>query len=90
MTKEARIKSILREIEYGFIGYDNLHGDNDQGLEIIADALKKYLPVNPEEYFDGYADGYPVIEYSCPNCGRDLYDDSEHHCICGQTIKWPD
>lgn len=42
MTDIERIKSILAECEYGYIGYDNLHSDNDRGITLIAEALSEY------------------------------------------------
>lgn len=56
-------------------------------IHTVREALEKQIPKKPEEYWDGYADGYPVIEYQCPCCGRDI-DDTDHHCVCGQTIDW--
>lgn len=54
---------------------------------IIKNALDKQMPKKPDAYYDGYYDGYPVWEYKCPCCGRDI-DDTDHHCVCGQTIDW--
>lgn len=54
---------------------------------IIREVLEKHIPKKPDESYDGFADGYPVIDYSCPNCGREL-DDTDHHCVCGQHIDW--
>lgn len=46
MTDAERIKSILAEIEHGYIGYDNLHGDNEHGLKVIREGL--LLLISPE------------------------------------------
>lgn len=64
MTNQERIDSILKETEYGFIGYSNLHdkdddGVEDQGLRLIEKALKRMLPMKPK---DG----------KCPVCGYGL------------------
>lgn len=53
-----------------------------------AEALEKQIPKKPNEYYDGYADGHPVIEFECPNCGAELEADFDHHCRCGQAIDW--
>ena len=39
MTDEQLIESMLAEIEYGYISYENLHNNNDRGLEIIKDCV---------------------------------------------------
>lgn len=67
-------------------GYTTEKQETD-ALNIAIEAIEKQIPKKPTESYDGYADGYPVIDYSCPNCGREL-DDTDHHCICGQTIDW--
>lgn len=41
MTDEQLIESMLVEIEYGYISYENLHNNNDRGLEIIKEALER-------------------------------------------------
>lgn len=58
-----------------------------EGLDLAIKALEKQIKQKPIEYYDGYADGYPVIEFSCPCCGTDV-EDTDHHCICGQCIDW--
>lgn len=60
-----------------------------QALAVAIEALEKQIPKKPDESFDGYADGYPVMDYYCPNCGKEVEVD-EHHCICGQSIDWSD
>lgn len=81
MTKDQRIRSILSEIEYGYIGYDNLHGDDDQGLEIIKESLEKQLPkkIVPNSH------GYPQF---CPLCGKSYPVDYPSACNnCGQRLE---
>ena len=59
--------------------------------EISINALEKQIPKKPEESYDGYADGNPVIDYHCPNCYREVDEDElEHHCECGQALDWSD
>lgn len=41
MTDEQLIESMLAEIEYGYISYENLHNNDDRGLEIIKEALER-------------------------------------------------
>lgn len=40
MTNEKLAKSILLELECGYISYGNLHGNNEQGLNLIKGALE--------------------------------------------------
>ena len=64
---------------------------NSKNVEWIikaAEAIEKQIPKKPNEYYDGYADGNPVIEFECPNCGAELDADFDHHCRCGQSIDW--
>jgi len=37
------IKSIVKECEYGFISYSNLHNNNDTGLDLIKESLERTL-----------------------------------------------
>lgn len=53
----------------------------------ILEALEKQIRKKPNYYYNSFADGNPVWECSCPNCGTDL-EESDHHCICGQLIDW--
>lgn len=92
MTYKARAKSILSEIEYGYIGYDNLHGDNDQGLDIIADAIKRQLPTKPRITPYEKAEGH---SFSCPSCTKFhanvCLNRWQNYCSnCGQAIDWSD
>ena len=41
MTDEQLIESMLAEIEYGYISYENLHANDDRGLKIIKEALER-------------------------------------------------
>lgn len=83
MTYEDRIKSILTEIDYDYIGYDNLHGDNNQGLQIIEDALKKQIPEKPIVREDGW------IFWDCPSCGTPLeFGNGCANNNCRQAIDW--
>ncbi|MBQ9913066.1 MAG: hypothetical protein IJO73_02440 [Clostridia bacterium] len=59
--------------------------------DMAYEALEKQIPQKPEESYDGYADGDPVIDYHCPNCYREVdEDDMEHHCECGKALDWSD
>lgn len=60
-----------------------------QALRIAIGSIEKQIPEKPDYYFNSFADGNPVWEGSCPNCGRDI-EESDHHCICGQLIDWSD
>ncbi len=64
---------------------------HNEVINIVIEALEKQIPKKPEESYDGYADGNPVIDYHCPNCYREVdEDDMEHHCECGQALDWSD
>ena len=43
MTDKERIKSILAELEYNYIGYGNMHDDDDHGCDLIKRALEHEL-----------------------------------------------
>ena len=62
-----------------------------EAVTMASKALEKQIPKKPEESYDGYADGNPVIDYHCPNCYREVDEDElEHHCECGQALDWSD
>lgn len=57
--------------------------------EYIRKALEKQEAERPYMESDGDADGYPVWDYYCPNCGRDFEEDQPNYCSnCGQKIDW--
>lgn len=88
MTNEEAIKYIPRiKKYYGTIDFTRDSYTASQWFECVTEALEKQIPKKPDESYDGYADGFPVWDYSCPCCGREI-DDTDHHCICGQTIDW--
>ena len=68
------------------------YGDeNIKALELAIEALKRNTPMTPYMESDGYADGYPVWEYSCPECGCEFDEDRVCYCPdCGQKIVWAD
>lgn len=59
----------------------------NEAFNKALEAIEKQIPMKPDEFYDGYADGYPVIEYTCPCCGREV-DDTEYYCLCGQLLDW--
>lgn len=70
MTNEKRIKSILVELEQDYISYGNMHNEDNQGLRIIEDALKKQIPKKP--IFDHVREFVGDRVYKCPSCGGPL------------------
>lgn len=83
MTDEERTKSILKEIEYDHIGYDNLHGDDGHGMKVIENALKKQISRKPK-LFKGKEGNYDI----CPSCDGLLIYYLDHCHMCGQAIDW--
>lgn len=55
--------------------------------KLAIEALDKQIPKKPNESYDGYVDGYPVWDFSCPFCGEEI-EEGEHHCRCGQATDW--
>ena len=49
-------------------------------ITIAISALEKQIPKKPIEY-----DGVP--HFLCPNCNKDVFA-YDHHCECGQALKW--
>lgn len=64
MTDEERAISILSELEHNYIGYDNLHGDNEQGCRIIEESLNLRVAKPIKRY-----PSHPEIIFMCPTCG---------------------
>lgn len=68
---------------------------HSEALKMAKETLEKQVPKKPEETYDGYADGYPVIDYHCPTCGQYIDDEDGHgisdYCQdCGQHLDWSD
>lgn len=86
MTDEVLIKSMLLELEHGFISYGNLHGEDDRGIKLISDALEKQkIPKKPKMkttvakqtkvWFCSCGAmfwGYKEKTPFCPHCGQAL------------------
>lgn len=92
MTKEERIKSILSELEYGYIGYDNIHGDNEHGGGVIKEALEKQIPKKRlvVEITEGLDKG--LHWYYCPVCygkgkTNNKYNVKNYCDDCGQRLE---
>ena len=50
MTNEEMAKSILMELDGGYISYGNLHGNHEQGVNIIKGALEKQIAKPKHRY----------------------------------------
>ena len=59
---------------------------------LVETALNKRVPMTPDIYGDGYADGELVLDmWRCPSCGTSFEIEYEKHdyCpVCGQAIDW--
>lgn len=87
--------SIIKEIDYGYISYGSLHSNDDEGLKLIADALKKQIPKRPRKTETVYGvDGCgevtsKLVLYTCPVCDEPIH--VGRGCSnnnCRQTIDW--
>ena len=96
MTDIERIESIILELEYNYISYDNLHGDDEQGCKIIKAALEKQIPESPADVnYDSAGIGSSTItfiaSYECPNCHEIIEYDKDFKDVCphcGQLLDW--
>lgn len=63
--------------------------DTDELLEAYSMAIKsleKQIPKKPETT---YSANYSDEIHKCPTCNG-FVDYKEHHCKCGQNLKWSD
>lgn len=85
-------RNAIKELEY-YAGFnaDKVINQIQEAMDMGAAALKRFMPMYPYAESDGYADGYPVWEYSCPECGCEFDEDRVCYCPdCGQKIVWAD
>lgn len=85
-------RAAVRQIRY-YTGFDKdkVIEQIQEAMDMGAVALKRFMPMYPYAESDGYADGYPVWEYSCPECGCEFDEDRVCYCPdCGQKIVWAD
>lgn len=81
MTNEELAKSILMELEGGYISYGNFHGNNEQGLNLIKSAIEKQIPMGDDDTME--CPRCHVVEFGylrpkyCDNCGQRIADWSE-------------
>ena len=87
MTNKEALE-VLEDLQRLLTHYRHISTELVEANGRAIEALEKQIPKKPDEYYDGYADGYPVIEFKCPNCGAELEADFDHHCRCGQSIDW--
>lgn len=60
-----------------------------EAVRLSVEAIEKQVPKEPYAESDGYADGYPVVDYFCPTCNEDFDSYEPMHCWkCGQAIDW--
>lgn len=77
MTNEELAKSILLELEGGYISYGNFHGNNEQGLNLIKGALEKQIPKKVKGKHTFY----------CPECGTTV-SPGPYCWRCGQRVEF--
>ena len=67
-------------------------GNTSEALYEAVKALKKQVPIIPDVWGDGYADGSLVYDtWECPSCGATYEIEGEQHDYCphcGQKIDW--
>ncbi len=67
-------------------------GNTSEALCEAVKALEKQVPMIPDVWGDGYADGSLVYDtWECPSCGAIYEIEGEQHDYCphcGQKIDW--
>lgn len=81
MMNKYLASSIIKEIDYGYISYGNLHSNDDEGLKLIADALKKQIPKKP-----GVTDAYPHRVYC--ECGFIFAFNKDNAKVMGDLVQY--
>lgn len=72
-----RAESIIFEINHGYISYGNLHNNDDEGLNLIRQALELQIP---KRIIDGNF---------CPRCNAGFGIHWPEWCgNCGQKIDY--
>lgn len=91
MTDEVLIKAMLLEMEYGFISYENLHGEDDRGIKLISKALEKQIQEKPTIVHKADNQGFHYNELTC-KCGCGFwYIGKVNYCPkCGQSVDFGD
>lgn len=81
-------KSIIKEINSGYISYGNLHNNQDEGLKLIKDALEKQIAKMPIRRHIS-VNGDIALFLACPNCKEQLERSNYYieRCRCGQKLK---
>lgn len=93
MTNEELAKSMLMELEGGYISYSNMHRDHGQGLKLIKYALEKQIPKKAVK-----SNGFHELGF-CPNCNEPIKSRTSFKSTvgkiyiswcseCGQAIDW--
>lgn len=84
MDSQSAINEIINDTCSGCDSYESNRGCGCCGYSDGIKALKKQIPIEPiVTYYDNIADEV----YTCPTC-NDLVNYKEHHCRCGQSMKW--
>ena len=65
---------------------------NDNVPECVINACKKQIPTKPIIWEGMRTPESPTPNddwgYRCPMCGNEDIDYPQHHCECGQALKW--
>lgn len=78
MTNEELAKSILMDLEGGYISHGNFHGNNEQGLNLIKGAIEKQIAKPVKN---------PFRPFYCPSCGTKTKV-APYCWKCGQHIEY--
>lgn len=84
MDIQSAINEIINDTCSGCYSYDNHRGCSCCGYDKGIKALEKQIPKEP---IITYSSNYVDEVYNCPTCNG-LVDYKEHHCKCGQSMKW--
>ena len=81
------INNLIKELSAGYISYGSLHNNQDEGLKLIKDVLKREIPKQPIRRHIS-VNGDVALFLACPNCKEQL--ERSHYyvgrCSCGQKI----
>lgn len=88
---QENLKLVLDTLDFALTQWDSKRESYNHLWDQYCDLLGKNTPKEPLIWENKYYYSPTPNDdwgYECPYCGNQEIDYPEHHCTCGQALKW--